>query len=406
MDIFIRRNQVCINYFIDNRNDWIAEKFEKKDIINFKNTFFLSKQELDSMKAEDFIDEEGQVFEEVLNSYNYNFIVGNLVGEYFYFSKNILHTEVDVYIHKDIEIKEEVFIAKRNISIFRKLSKIINEDIYLGNIKSSNVNFDTYKKIINEFPNSTELTKYTDMRIGVILKESFDDASIPVDKYESYMNKKVSYSGINLLNRYSDYEVTKYTFILNKMKSMLENQEKYNEKEWHEEILQIILLLYPKYLKALKEVTIKDVYTGRNKRLDILLVDNNGFLDLIEIKRPKSNSFLSPKAYRNNYYPSKELSSTIMQIEKYIFCLKSWGIEGEKILNDKHKIHLPVGLELKITNPTGIIIMGRENEYNNKMKKDMEIIKRKYKNIVDIITYDELILRLELVISKFTDYAP
>ncbi len=45
-----------------------------------------------------------------------------------------------------------------------------------------------------------------------------------------------------------------------------------------------------------------------------------------------------------------------MQIEKYIYNLNKWGINGEKQLTKKFEDDLPSGLKLKITNPKGIII--------------------------------------------------
>lgn len=45
--------------------------------------------------------------------------------------------------------------------------------------------------------------------------------------------------------------------------------------------------------------------------------------------------------------------------------------------------------------------MGRENEFSPQKKNDFDIIKQKYHNIIDILTYDELIKRLETIISAY-----
>ncbi len=49
--------------------------------------------------------------------------------------------------------------------------------------------------------------------------------------------------------------------------------------------------------------------------------------------------------------------------------------------------------------------MGRENNLTNEQLGDFEIIKRKYKNVIDIITYDELIKRIEQLIEKYDHIA-
>jgi len=89
-----------------------------------------------------------------------------------------------------------------------------------------------------------------------------------------------------------------------------------------------------------------------------------------------------------------------MQIEKYIYYLNRWSYEGEKSLTEKYQNELPQGFDIKITNPSGIIIMGRENNLSIEQKRDFEVVKRKYKNVVDIITYDNLLERLRLTIEQ------
>src|SRR5690606_24630925 len=103
---------------------------------------------------------------------------------------------------------------------------------------------------------------------------------------------------------------------------------------------------------------------------------------------------------RDNHIPKRDLSGTVMQIEKYIFYLNKIGVHGENKLTKKYKDELPEGLEIKITNPNGIIIMGRDNNLDKKQLADFEIIKRKYKNIIDIFTYDDLLRRLEMTINQ------
>jgi hypothetical protein len=130
-------------------------------------------------------------------------------------------------------------------------------------------------------------------------------------------------------------------------------------------------------------------------------------VDIIEVKQPFDTCLLTKSVYRDNHVPLKELSGSIMQVEKYIFHLLRMGKIGEnaitKQINDKHSNQLArAGINLKIVNPKGIIIMGRDSELSSEQKFDFEIIKRKYKNIVDILTYDDLLRRLNSLISKFS----
>jgi hypothetical protein len=45
--------------------------------------------------------------------------------------------------------------------------------------------------------------------------------------------------------------------------------------------------------------------------------------------------------------------------------------------------------------------MGKEDRLSPNQLADFEVVKRKYRNIVDIVTYDEMIRQLELLISRF-----
>jgi hypothetical protein len=92
----------------------------------------------------------------------------------------------------------------------------------------------------------------------------------------------------------------------------------------------------------------------------------------------------------------KNLSSAVMQIEKYIFHLSKWWKDWEKELTAKYKE------DINIVNPKWILIIWRCNWLDKRQKFDFEIIKRHYSNIVDIITYDDLIRRLENLIDKFS----
>jgi hypothetical protein len=244
------------------------------------------------------------------------------------------------------------------------------------------------------------MTKYASARVGACLRDYFETASDTEQLYQKYMNKKVNSPGSDIIITLLQNELAKYQMLLEKLKAMLANEHSsYNEDQWQNEILDIIRLLYPKYIQAFKNVKVKD-QTGKDRYIDILLVDSCGNIDIIEIKRPFDNCIVSKRQYRDNYIPMKELSGAIMQLEKYIFYLNKWGQRGEDRLNERYRNEFPTGLRLKIINPKGIIIMGRENKLFVSQRDDFEIIKRKYKSVIDIVTYDDLLARLRFTISQ------
>ena len=175
---------------------------------------------------------------------------------------------------------------------------------------------------------------------------------------------------------------------------MLERYEAIDEPQWQRKIHNILQLLYPKYICCIREVRF---YGGKNdKQPDFLLVDANGFVDILEIKKADVRML---SQYRNNYVASREVSGAIQQIEKYIFCLNS-SDKAKKDVSDKIDGLLPNGLKTQVVNPQGILLVGRSNEFNEEHKKDFELIKRQYKHVADIMTYDDLLFRLRNIIDS------
>ncbi len=160
------------------------------------------------------------------------FIIAKLEGDYYKFNKDILGIDVNLFIHKDIEINESFFIVERRTSIFKSINKFVKEDIYIGNDSISNLPIEIFLKFIKDFPNRYEFGLYIERRLSLILENYFDTVIDAKKKYENYMNKKISYKGDDLFSILKDQEKDKYTFILNKLKKMLNNEENYNETVW------------------------------------------------------------------------------------------------------------------------------------------------------------------------------
>ena len=226
-------------------------------------------------------------------------------------------------------------------------------------------------------------------------------SSIWIKKHRnSILNSKIDSKEIDK-NIYEN-EYQKYKFIHQKLQNMLLNEGEYSEDNWQKEIAKILTLVFPKYLSFLDEVTI-DTEEG-NKRLDFIFIDTQGNIDVAEIKKSYNVSVLAKsnkKSTRNNYVPSRDLTIAIMQIEKYIYHLNRTGLKSEtKIYNaflKKNYIDMPI----KIRNTQGIIILGRSNELNDEQQSDYEVIKRQYKHIADILTYDDLLNRLTILLNHF-----
>ena len=70
----------------------------------------------------------------------------------------------------------------------------------------------------------------------------------------------------------------------------------------------------------------------------------------------------------------------------------------QKQLEDK----IPGSVTPKVVKPQGILLLGRSKDFNHQQKTDFELIKRQYKHIAEIMTYDDLLQRIENIIAALS----
>lgn len=365
------------------------EKIAKYGFVRLKNIFTLSLSEL--ISKEDPEDEDAPVL----------FEFGKKVGQYYQIPNDVLGTKNDIYIHESVKITPKTFIAERGISIFSALDRLSEATIKIGGTDETAIPESAFLELLRKFPNSYELHKYAAARVSAVISSYIKTKEDYEEKYLQYMNRRASIEGANLFELVSNAEIEKYKLLLSKLRKMLASEPSYSEKQWQDEIFQIIRLLYPKYIHVFKEVLVRDTDNMNDRRIDLLLVDSLGSIDIIEIKKPFNKCIVTELKHRDNYIPLRELTGTVMQIEKYIYYLNRWGKVGEKKLTSRYREQLGDGFTIKIINPRAIIIMGRENELSADQRQDFEVIKRKYRNVIDIITYDELLERLETTLRHW-----
>lgn len=340
------------------------------------------------------------------DDYVYDFKFGTLNDDYVIIPARILGINNDLHISKDITLNRGIFAAERNTSIFGRLSGLLDHTspIVIGGTASGAIPWLVFSELLRKFPNTHELNRYADARVHTILAQYLDGMKDARGRYDAYLQRKATHNVVNLdLEEIKKLEVEKYVLIRNLIKDALRNKLNWVERDWQDLMITFLLLLFPKYIRVLENVTIHDYYSNPVKKtdryIDIALVDANGNIDVIEIKKPFEDKILRKGEYRGNSIPTAELSGSIMQAEKYLFHLSKWGIKGEQALTKRYESMLPPGMSIHISNPKAIIIVGRDQigdaDMTPQQQLDFEVIKRKYANMMDIITYDDLLRRLD-----------
>lgn len=386
-----RNNELILCYSPAMGISDITKRLSMNEEISIKRTFFVTKSMLREPDGDEYD------FEETLR-----FCIGEIDADYTRINPNVINTSHLFYFSNDIKLSLTMFVAYRNISILRKIDFLIEDDFYIGGnweVKRG-ISLDAYTELIHSFPKTAELDKYANSRISGILKEFFPECDKYQEIYKRYIarqstltlsNHKESISNSNLA-----IELAQFSTALYQLEGMLSQSEGISESVWQEKIQEILQLLYPKYILYTREITFKGI-DGYDKRPDFLLVDTNGFVDILEIKKPDVQVLTKQASYRNNYVPVREFAGAIQQIEKYIFCLTSLEKSQKDVLK-RLSVLLPDGIRPEVVSPQGILLLGRSKNFNEQQKRDFELIKRQYKNIADIMTYDDLVRRLRNVV--------
>lgn len=126
---------------------------------------------------------------------------------------------------------------------------------------------------------------------------------------------------------------------------------------------------------------------------DYLVRSYDGFLDIIEIKKPEEGKldFWSKTRDHGNLVPSSSLVKAITQATKYIY-------EVEKESNSDKFLKR---VKVPIVKPRSILIFGRSNSWGDDENEAYRIINSSYHNLL-IMTYDHVLDRAKRILDNLS----
>ncbi|HEY4063622.1 MAG TPA: hypothetical protein VGM30_17060 [Puia sp.] len=277
INYYKKDNKLILSYYPEQgQEDWIVKALQERGKASIKKTFTFKPTDIFQWPS---INDEDENFS--FDKYDTQFVIGELEGSYYKIRKGILLSDYDIYLDRNLQITKEIFVADHDISVFGSLASLIREDIYIGGEHDKAIPEKAFNRILSNFPNTYEKKLYAKARITAILRDYLDTTIDGEMQYQQYMNKKIPLKGSNLQKLFKEWELEKYTTILQRLEQMLHNEKVYSEKNWQEELIQILLLLYPKYIAVFREVPIELPGSGR-RYLDYLLLDSNGHADIVK----------------------------------------------------------------------------------------------------------------------------
>ena len=157
------------------------------------------------------------------------------------------------------------------------------------------------------------------------------------------------------------------------------------EKDWQKWFAKNDWVLGSEFVKILDE---REIDT--DNIADYLMKAYDGFLDIIEIKRPAFElPFWADIMDHSNYVPSNELVKAITQATTYIFKVE---MEANSI-----KFLERVG-HVKTIKPRCVLIYGRSADWNEAQCEAYRILNSSYHNL-SIMTYDHVLRRAKRILS-------
>lgn len=151
------------------------------------------------------------------------------------------------------------------------------------------------------------------------------------------------------------------------------------ESPWQEWFQNNSWVLGSQFVRVLDERHIDTQHIS-----DFLMEAYDGFLDIVEIKRPEGGlEFWASNLDRGNYVPSQQLTKAITQASRYIY-------EVEREANSVKFLDRVDGV--KTVKPRCILIFGRSTDWDQKRIESYRILNSSYHNLT-ILTYDHVLQR-------------
>jgi Domain of unknown function (DUF4263) len=187
-------------------------------------------------------------------------------------------------------------------------------------------------------------------------------------------------------------EINSLKKLADEFRAELHNQ--HPESWWQNYIQGRILIMQQGYIRPIEKM---NVTIGNTKFPDFCLVTHDNYLDILEIKKPNT-SILREDSSRGNYHWDIEISRAVIQVENYLEHISNHSSQVRSFIKDNYS------LELKVVRPRGFILAGNSTEFSSqKQRDDFRLLSHGLKNVM-VITYDELLTRLENHIKVLEKY--
>ena len=135
---------------------------------------------------------------------------------------------------------------------------------------------------------------------------------------------------------------------------------------------------------------------GFRSILDYLFPTPDGFIDILEIKKPSHEVIKEDKSHSGSYKWSGEVNEAIGQVVYYLHEIEFHQLEISKRLKQELK------LELSAIKPRAFILMGKSDKWSEVEKEAFRRLNHSLHGI-EVLTYTDLLRRGENLIRVYAD---
>lgn len=300
----------------------------------------------------------------------------------------ILTTDTD-------EIKKQYGIYKVKTSL-RTIKKMYAQSYDRSRDVKVDIIMKTFSKLYPDAFNYKHSDKYKPGLIASILKDNIlnDLSNEDKDELNKFLPDYIAQESVSIVNVLkATTQIKTLREIANEMKAEIKGNR--SEFWWQTYIHKNILIIQQGFIQAIEKINIA---VGKTKYPDYSLITHDGFLDILEIKKP-STQLIKLDSSRGNYHWDIEIAKAIIQVENYIENVSKNAEAIRGFIKDEYKI------DLKVVRPRGIILAGESKKFiEQKQKDDFRLLTLASKNI-SFVTYDELVTRLENYIEVLEKYS-
>ena len=158
-------------------NEWVWNDLKTNNVTRLSHVF--------SFELTDLLNHPTQTQD--FENYVHRFWLGTFEDAYVKIPARVLDIKNDVLISRDVTLKRSIFAAERNVSIFGRLSALLehSDPIVIGGARPDAIPRDVFEELLKNFPNTYELNRYADARVHTILSQYLDGMKDARGRYES-----------------------------------------------------------------------------------------------------------------------------------------------------------------------------------------------------------------------------